>query len=532
MPQDSDPRRALGDESEPPAAPQRAVSETPVDRPGRARRYAAGGTFPASLGWPLAGTVVPGVGLLRTRWKAAGLVMLLGYVLAIAIVGLAWVFSRDTLIGWAVDPQVLTAVWIGLVAVGVVWAASIVVTHLALRPPALPGWQRLVGALAVGVLTLAVVLPTFVGARAVYDTRALIQGVFTPDDPAGAVTPDPSAASRDAWAATGRLNVLILGGDSGQARDEALGARTDTVIVASIATDTGATTLFSLPRQTQRVPFPEGSALAARWPRGFTRGVSGYDPEYALNAMYNAVPQLAPTLMPTGVRDPGAAVMKDAVGAALGLDISYYAMVDMDGFIEFINALGGITVNINAPVAVGGASSTNTPPDRWLPPGPDQHLNGFDALWYARGRFGATDYERMSRQRCVIRAVARQADPATVLANYEALSKAGNDIVATDVPNSQLPALLQLAWRVKGQQMTSVSFENDRDGFSTNFPDWDLVRERVRAALNPPSPTPEPAPSATQTTEAPAPSPTPTASETPAAPTDECAYHPTWQTTP
>ena len=50
-------------------------------------------------------------------------------------------------------------------------------------------------------------------------------------------------------------------------------------------------------------------------------------------------------------------------------------MVDMDGFIEFVNALGGITVNINRPIPVGGQTTGNIPPDRWLPPGEPGVMN-------------------------------------------------------------------------------------------------------------------------------------------------------------
>lgn len=549
MAQDPDPQRAVDDRPDG-AAPQRAAglaSDISKVRPGRARRYIRPWTYPASLGWPVLGTFLPGAGLLRTRWKRAGAVMLLLFGLSVAALGLLALLSPNTLIGWAVDPQVLAFAWVALIVIGVIWSASVLATHLALRPPSLTGWQRLLGAVVVGFLTLVIALPTFVGARTIYDTSALIQGVFS-DTGSGGTTPDPSASpAKDAWTRTGRLNVLILGGDSGESRDVALGARTDSVILASINTETGKIHLFSLPRQTQRIPFPEGSALAQRWPDGF-RGGAANDDNYFLNAIYNNVPAMAPELMPTGVPDAGAWAVQQGVSGALGVDIDYYVMINMDGFIEFINALGGITVNINKPIPVGGSDDANRPPDRWLPPGPNQHLNGQDALWYARGRYGEEtgNYARMARQQCLIRAVVQQANPTTVLTNYESLAKAGQNIIETDVPNHQLPALLQLALHVQrqGSQVESYQFQNEVDGFSTVRPDWELVHQRVQAALNPPAPSTEtPGTSAPPETTAPAapttsptsvvtPTGTPSVVETPAASVDECAYHPTWQVTP
>ena len=513
-------------------------------RPGR--RFVSPWAFPASLGWAAAGTLLPGLGLTRTRWRPLGLVMMALTVLLVVGGGLTAWLAPNVALSILVLPHLLTVAWVAVAAFGVVWAGSIVATHLLMRPPGVSLGQRLLAGLVVGLLVLVVAAPSFAGARAIRDTSLLINDVFGNEgaevDTAGGSEQFGNAI--DPWANKARLNVLVLGGDSGADR---VGTRTDTVILASIDTKTGNTVLFSLPRQTQRIPFPPGSALAAKWPRGFTSGVVN-DQEYSLNAIYDNVPAQAPDAIPAGVEDPGAEVLKLGVGTALGLKVDYYAMVNMEGFVEFVNALGGITVNVNTPVPVGGKNPTNEggndgfPPDRWLVPGPDQHLNGSDALWFARGRYRTDDYSRMSRQRCVIQAVVKQANPTTVLTNYEALSKAGRQIVSSDVPNKRLPAMVALALRVKDGTMTSVSFENDKDGFRTSNPDWDLVRQRVQAAINPPPP-PSVAP-ATPAPTSPSAQPTPTASghpsasatpsqgpatSAPAQPSsvvDECAYNP------
>ena len=77
--------------------------------------------------------------------------------------------------------------------------------------------------------------------------------------------PQPSV---DPWAKKPRLNLLLLGGDAGKGRT---GTRTDTVIVASIDTKTGDTTLVSLPRNTGRMPFPADSPLQRLLPERLHR---------------------------------------------------------------------------------------------------------------------------------------------------------------------------------------------------------------------------------------------------------------------
>lgn len=511
-------RRALMDEAaryRPRSRPRRSVDD---DR-----------SFAASLGWAALGTILPGAGLLRTRWRPLGAAML-GTLLALgSVIGVIALFAPTLLMSVIALPGALTVAWVAIALYVPLWVISILATHLMLRPTPPQAWQRAVGAVVVGLLSLAVAAPTFTGARSLYDTEQLISGVLGQDNGS-----HDFGHALDPWANKERVNVLVLGGDAGADRT---GTRTDTVILASIDTRTGDMILFSLPRQTQRMPFPPGSALAHRWPFGFTNGVPN-DMEFALNSIYGNVPAMAPELFGAGVEDPGAEALKQAVGEALGLKVDFYAMVNLDGFVELINALGGITVNINQPVPVGGKNRSGNvpavPPDRWLPPGPDQHLDGYDALWFARGRYGAErgDYERMARQRCVIQAVVGQADPTTIAANYEALTKAGRAIVATDVPTRQLPAMLTLALKVKDGAMTSLSFENDKDGFSTVNPDWNLVRQRVRDAIHPPAHPPAPPATEAPATEDPAtvPEPSesaePTAAPEPSSVVDECAYNP------
>jgi polyisoprenyl-teichoic acid--peptidoglycan teichoic acid transferase len=179
----------------------------------------------------------------------------------------------------------------------------------------------------------------------------------------------------------------------------------------------------------------------------------------------------------------GADALKLSVGEALGVKVDYYVLINLQGFTKLINALGGIRVNINSYVPIGGDSDDNVAPTEQISPGPHKKLKGREALWFARGRYGSDDYHRMDRQRCVVSAIIRQANPANVLTRYEDIAKAGKEIVKTDMPQEVLPLIVDLSLRVKKGNVRSIVFKNGVNGFSTVDPDWAQVHRRVKVAF-------------------------------------------------
>jgi anionic cell wall polymer biosynthesis LytR-Cps2A-Psr (LCP) family protein len=135
-------------------------------------------------------------------------------------------------------------------------------------------------------------------------------------------------------------------------------------------------------------------------------------------------------------------------------------------------------------VAIGGQTDAGVPPQGYIEPGPNQHLDGFHALWYARGRYGADDYQRMSRQRCVVNAIIDEANPANLLRRYQALAAAGKQVVTTDIPQELLPAFVELALKAKDHRTKSVVFRSS-DDFNPGAPDYAYVHQVVAKALAP-----------------------------------------------
>jgi len=439
-------------------------------------------------------------------------------VFVLLLAGLLWLATagQRTAVRAAVDPGLLLGVMIGVGVLAALWITVVVLGYRLLLPRRTDRVRQGVGAALVLLLAAAVAVPAVTVVQLAGAQRDLVDTVFADGESATVVEPaDPVNPFGDQE----RVNVLLLGGDGGDGRE---GVRTDTVIVASIETATGATTLFSLPRNLEDLPFPADSPLGELFPDGFD---AGSESESLLNAVYRNGPALYPDALGVPSDNPGADWLKLGVGEALGLPIDFYVLVNLDGFSQLVDALGGITVNVNYYVPVGGEPSLGILPDSYIAPGPDQTMSGPRALDYARGRFGLSDYQRMDRQRCVLDAIVARADPVTLLTRYQQLAATTSDIVSTDIPQSVLDDFVDLAFLVKDAGIRSVVF--DDTVISPAYPDYDAIRLLVQQALGT-APAPGPAPTT-------APGTTTSAPPTSAAPTEEapvddvsdaCAYDP------
>lgn len=462
-----------------PSAPTGARGGNPTSPPGSFRR---------AVVFTVAGTAIPGLGLIAGRRRIVGSVILGLFAAALLALGVYAAFDRQGLLARAVDPTTLRRAAVALAIIAVVWVAVIIASHLCLRGRPTRG-QRAAGGILVGVLSFAVAAPMAVAAHYSYVTASSVSAVFKSENETKSATRPTLEATQttpgipkpqDPWAGKPRLNVLLLGGDAGPGR---VGTRTDTVILASIDTKTGDTALFSLPRNAARMPFPSRSPLRKHYPYGYTNG-NPNDAEYFLNAMYRNVPRSVPKDVLGPTDNLGADVLKLSVGEALGLRVDYYVLINLQGFSKMINALGGIRLNINTYIPIGGDTDRHIPPKDFLKPGPNQKLTGYKALWYARGRYGSDDFARMDRQRCVINAIIKQANPTNMLARYEDVVQAGKQLVYTDMPQEVLPLMVDLSLRVKDGNVRSIVFKSGVDGFHSGNPDFSLMRKRVKAALS------------------------------------------------
>lgn len=249
----------------------------------------------------------------------------------------------------------------------------------------------------------------------------------------------------------GRYNIMLLGADSGRDR---FGIRPDSISVISINAATGQAVNIGLPRNLQHVGFVAGSPMLKVYPNGWNCGL-----ECLINAIYKDVTDNHANLYPDAVKrgsTPGVEATRDAVQYVTGLKIQSYVIVDMAAFSSLIDALGGIDINVQQRLPIGGQKDDLSDVKGWIEAG-QQHMDGYTALWYARSRHSTNDYDRMRRQHEVEDQVLKQMDPANVLSRVQQIMSAGKELVKTDIPSGMLFEYKNLAGKAKAYGIKSLN---------------------------------------------------------------------------
>jgi len=189
-------------------------------------------------------------------------------------------------------------------------------------------------------------------------------------------------------------------------------------------------------------------------------------------------------------RDPGASALKQAVSQLLGVRVDYYALANLRGFADLVDALGGVTIHVKERLhdSVTRPAWGEPKPRIDVYPGRIYHFGGREALAYVRSRKDSDDYTRMARQRCFLSALTDQLDPLRVLRNFESLAQTVEHNVRTDVPLNRLPRLVKLATSVDPRSTLTVTFGREyiaRRRKTDNYPVPDVasIRATVRTTL-------------------------------------------------
>jgi len=237
-----------------------------------------------------------------------------------------------------------------------------------------------------------------------------------------------------------RINFLILG-MAGAGYDGPY--LTDTIIFASLNTKTNEIGMMSIPRDLS-VPIPG----------------NGWQKINYLNH-YGEMREVG----------SGAEFAAKAIGELINQPIDYYIRVDFSGFQKLIDELDGLDIYVD-----------NSFTDNEFP-GPNnsyqtvsfekgwQHMNGFNALSYARSRHGnngeASDFARSARQQKVLIALKEKAlsyDTFFNLRKIGALYDMYSNHVATNLTNTELIQLVKMAKKFKTENINNIVLDNSPSG--------------------------------------------------------------------
>jgi LCP family protein required for cell wall assembly len=228
----------------------------------------------------------------------------------------------------------------------------------------------------------------------------------------------------------GSLNVLLLGSD----RRSGIGFRTDTIVIASIQPAKGLVALVSVPRDLYvYLPGFTVSRINTAWIYGETLGYPGGGPR----------------------------LLFDTVRYNLGVPVDRYALVEMAGFQQIVDLMGGVDVRVACDFTDWRLRRHDLPQQAvsswalFTVPRGVIHMDGDLALWYARSRSRSSDFDRARRQQELLRALYREALRPEVLARIPDLYRALQSSVKTDADLDDVLALAPFATRLEPAHLRS-----------------------------------------------------------------------------
>ncbi len=249
----------------------------------------------------------------------------------------------------------------------------------------------------------------------------------------------------------GQVTILLLGSDQ---RPSDGGLRTDTILLLTLNTKEGTVNITSFPRDLY-VYIPGWTVQRINTAYGF----GGFE-SLALTLEYN-----------------------------FGVHPDHYVMINFSSFKEVIDSLGGINVNVAAPLT----DHRDAYGDYTVPAG-IVTMDGETALWYVRARYTTSDFDRGRRQQEVLQAIFEK------LLSLDAIERAPDlyDIyrqnVTTDMTFDQMAELAPLAVQLRDTSRIHHYFIGPEtvmnwvnySGAQVLLPIRDAVLEVMKQALNSP----------------------------------------------
>jgi LCP family protein required for cell wall assembly len=270
------------------------------------------------------------------------------------------------------------------------------------------------------------------------------------------------------------MNILLLGNDAEITGDQV--ARTDTMIVVSINRTTGTVAMLTLPRD-----------------------LYVYIPGWTMQRLNNAYVRG----VAVGWTDGPFGLMRQTLLYNFGINVHYYAMVDLTGFKAIVDAVGGVDIGVDCAIqdyqlleseVPEGAYRVNEDGEYVLPVG-FYHMTGAEALWYARSRGSSSDFDRGPRQMQVLRAAWRTARNQGLISQVPELWNQGIQYVQTNLTLPDILGLAPLAASLDPTRIQTYSIQRlyhttpwtTPDGENVQLPVYETLRPLLQDFYTPPT---------------------------------------------
>jgi LCP family protein required for cell wall assembly len=452
----------------------------------------------------LLSAVIPSWGHAYTgRRTLARALLVIDAVLTLSLVLVVTLFQIEALRMW-VSPDALVV----LMALN---ATLLTYRGLAVRGAFTSAGVRDSGVASVGRMSVAAVLlivPHLAFGYLAWTQYDLITTVFAPpvaadtttttsassttiaEDSSTTTAATTTTAAPTIWNGLERLNIALLGSDMRPDQEELdpqsrgyLGHRTDIMIVISInPSPPYDVAVLPVPRFLSNFEMPEGY--------GVEPTIDDWD---WIGHVWRRAEDIAPELYP-GPGRPGANAVKTALGGLFDLPIHYYALITVGGFIDIVDAFGGVTIDVPTRIVDRRYDTADdhegaTRVTMVIEEGP-QRLDGFHALAYARIRSQSHEFARMHRQRCIISALIEQTNPVTLMLSFDQFANAIKDNVLTDIPQDRLVDFVDMLPNLHTESFTTLPIDTDYEipapASNIRYYDLDRIKADAQLVLNDP----------------------------------------------
>lgn len=284
------------------------------------------------------------------------------------------------------------------------------------------------------IATLAVSLLICVSAYGIYLIKKAETAVDTAFEPAGNINEDIEPL-------TDNISILFIGVDDSAERNQSNNnIRSDALVLATLNNEDKSIKLVSIPRDTYTF-IPD----------------SGREDKITHAYAYNG---------------PSSTI--ESVETLLEVPVDYYLRMNFDAFIEVIDALGGIKVEVPYDIIEQDENDSQNAIE--LKEG-IQFLNGSEALALARTRHYDNDIERGKRQQMILESIMNRAVSAGSITKYGDVFEAVGDNMKTDLTFKNISSLFEYAKNGK-PDVETITLDG-YDDMSTGIYYWKLNEESL-----------------------------------------------------